>query len=234
MAIMNKAVLDVIKKQKMEEEIVRQRGIANNFKKYVEEWYDDGYYYPTIAHAIRKANGPFDDDYGKTFQIIKNRGETFHEYPLFIGKEYMNNAINVHLREAWLKMNVDELTKVISYLNGYQAARRLKFNKFTVQASESHGGMSNYLPDIVYPCQCELQSFDIFHNNFQAPFDSPLTVMLKLVNADAKASVVLKANGFFYITGDAELDDNYITDFRIENFCYFDRNNTLNQGQILL
>ena len=224
MAIMNKEILDTIVKQKMEEEVVRERGIANNFKKYVDElynvspWKDDGY------------------TYGKNtiFQVIKNRGETFHEYPLFIGKEYMNNAINVYLREAWLKMNVDELSKVIACLNGFQAARRLKFNKFTVQASESHGGMSNYLPDVVYPCQCELQSFDIFHNNFQAPFDSPLTVMLKLVNSDAKASVVLKANGFFYITGDAEMDDNHITDFRIEHFCYLDKNNSLNQGQILL
>ena len=224
---MNQSMLDAIIKQKKEEEITRQRGIVNNYKRYVDSF-----------DQLYNASPWRDDDdyqYGKVFQVIKNRGETFHEFPLFIGKEYMNNAINVHLREAWLKADVDELTKVVSYLNGYQAARRHKFNKFTVQASESHGGMSNYLPDTVYPCQCELQSFDIFHNNFQAPLDSPLTVMLKLVNVDMKTVLnFLKANGFFYITGDAEMDDNHITDFRIEHLCYLDKNNSLNQGQILL
>jgi hypothetical protein len=189
------------------------------------------------ANAWKDSNDAY-NNYGKTFQIMKNRGETFHDFSLYIGKEYMNNAVNVYLREAWLKADMADLSKVIAGLNQFHNQFHItptpqSFDKFTVQASQSHG-MSNYLPDRLYPCKCELDSFDIFHDNFTGPLESPLMVRLKLINVDVEHYEVMKRNGFFYITGDMEMEDEHITDFRVEHFCYLDKNNTLNQGQILL
>ena len=80
---MNQSMLDAIIKQKKEEEITRQRGIVNNYKRYVDSF-----------DQLYNASPWRDDDdyqYGKVFQVIKNRGETFHEFPLFIGiNEYFS------------------------------------------------------------------------------------------------------------------------------------------------
>ena len=162
-----------------------------------------------------------------------------YDFPLWIGKnQSCNNKIMECICHAWHNKNrKDDLTKV---LDGFDIFCRLHLNhddKFFIRGNDvsSH---TYYL---------QLIHFGIFPRDGGRIISSPLLVRLKIISTIPEIYQQINNDGFFYVTGDAELENvsnnnttvvflenNHITDFRVDSLCYINDTIVSNQEQVLL
>ena len=157
------------------------------------------------------------------------------DFPLWVGRErsMTSNKIMECIYHAWCNECEQELSIIFSGLFVFGLPK--SNSTFSILSTVSHP-LLDYVPrETVASIPCQLMAFKFFPKNGGRIISSPLIVRLKIMGSQFDPIPQRFINeGFFYITGDAEMDDNHITDFRIEHLCYLDKNNSLNQGQILL
>ena len=193
------------------------------------------------------------DNSGKVIQVLQNRvssmkmGEDGFEcdFPLWIGSEQtISNKVYQMIMDcvcrAWYGDGVD-LVKIMGGLSAFRNLHSHWRSEFSVFLTVNHQ-QDLHERDTIMPVPCQLIDFKPFPKDGKGFIHSPLILRLKILCRVPNNLVEqLSRSGFFYITGDAELENisnvvglenNHITDFSVDSLCYRDKYG--NEEQVLL
>jgi len=153
-----------------------------------------------------------------------------YDFPLWVGRErsMTGNKIMECIYHAWYNECEQEMSIIFSGLFAFGLPKSNRI--FSILSTVSHP-LPDYVPrETVVPVSCHLVAFKFFPKNGNRIISSPLIVRLKIMGSRFDPIPQRFINeGFFYITGDAEvenisnisgLENNHITDFRVDSFCY--------------